>query len=59
MNLSARGTTCTGNNVLIGGFIVQGSQPAQLVVRCLAFSLASFGVPNALADSVIELHDAQ
>jgi len=58
MDLSARGTTSTGNNVLIGGFMVQGSQPAQLVVRCLAFSLASFGIPNALADSVIELHDA-
>src|SRR5947207_14223282 len=58
MDLSTRGTTYTGNNVLIGGFIVQGSQPAQLVVRCLAFSLASFGVPNALGDSVIELHDA-
>ena len=58
MDLSTRGVTYTRNNVLIGGFIVQGSQPAQLVVRCLAFSLASFGVPNALADSVIELHDA-
>jgi hypothetical protein len=58
MDLSTRGTTSTGDNVLIGGFIVQGSQPAQLVVRCLAFSLTSFGIPNALADSVIELHDA-
>src|SRR5437870_548128 len=58
MDLSARGTTYTGNNVLIGGFIVQGSQPAQLVVRCLAFSLASYGIPDALGDSVIELHDA-
>ena len=58
MDLSTRGVTYTGNNVLIGGFIVQGSQPAQLVVRCLAFSLASFGVPNALGDSVIYLYDA-
>jgi hypothetical protein len=58
MDLSTRGTTSTGNNVLIGGFVVQGSQPAQLVVRCLAFSLASYGIPNALSDSVIELYDA-
>jgi hypothetical protein len=58
MNLSTRGTTYTGNNVLIGGFIVQGSQRAQLIVRGLAFSLASFGIPNALGDSVIELYDA-
>lgn len=58
MDLSTRGTTFTGNNVLIGGFIIQGSQPAQLVVRCLAYSLASYGIPGALGDSVIELYDA-
>ena len=58
MNLSTRGNTSTGNSVLIGGFIIQGSQPARLVVRCLAGSLASFGVSNALSDSVIELYDA-
>ena len=58
MDLSTRGATFTGNDVLIGGFIVQGSQPAQLIVRCLAYSLASFGVSGALGDSVIELHDA-
>jgi len=58
MDLSARGTTFTGNNVLIGGFIVQGSQPVQLIVRCLAYSLASYGIPGALGDSVIELYDA-
>ncbi|PYK68660.1 MAG: hypothetical protein DME45_06205 [Verrucomicrobia bacterium] len=58
MDLSTRGTTSTGNSVLIGGFIIQGSQPVQVVVRCLAGSLASFGVSNALFDSVIELRDA-
>ena len=51
MDLSTRGTTSTGNSVLIGGFIIQGSQPAQVVVRSLAGSLASFGVSNALFDS--------
>src|SRR5437763_6653052 len=58
MDLSTRGTTFTENNVLIGGFVIQGSQPAQLVVRCLAYSLASYGIPGALGDSVIEVHDA-
>ena len=57
MDLSTRGTTFTGNNVLIGGFIIQGSQPAKLVVRCLAYSLASYGIPPALGDSVIELYN--
>ena len=58
MDLSSRGTTFTGNNVLIGGFIIQGSQPIQVVVRGLGGTLASFGVSNALFDPVIELHDA-
>jgi hypothetical protein len=58
MNLSTRGTTYIGNNVLIGGFMVQGSHQTQLLVRCLAFSLASVGIPNALGDSAIELYDA-
>ena len=53
MNLSTRGTTFTGNNVLIGGFMVQGSQSVQLAVRCLVFSLASYGIPDALGDSVM------
>jgi hypothetical protein len=57
MDLSTRGMTFTGNSVLIGGFIVQGSQPAQLIVRCLAYSLASYGIPGALGDSVIQLYD--
>lgn len=58
MDLSTRGVTFTGNNVLVGGFIVQGSQPARLIVRSLAYSLASYSIPGALGDSVIELHDA-
>ncbi len=59
MNISTRGQTFQGNSVLIGGFIVQGTQPAQFVVRSLAFSLRSYGVTNPIGDSVIEVHDAQ
>lgn len=58
MNLSTRGITNTGDNVLIGGFVVQGSQPAQFIIRSIAFSLATFGVADPLTDSVIEVYDA-
>ena len=57
MNLSTRGVTNTGDNVLIGGFVVQGSQPAQFIIRGIAFSLSAFGVANPLTDPVIELYD--
>jgi len=57
MNLSTRGITNTGENVLIGGFVVEGSQPAQFIIRAIAFSLSTFGITDALGDSVIELYD--
>jgi hypothetical protein len=46
----------TGDNVGIGGFIITGSTPKHVVVRGLGPSLTQFGVPNALADPVLELH---
>src|SRR5437868_13833637 len=57
MNLSTRGITNTGDNVLIGGFVVEGSQPAQFIIRAIAFSLSASGIADALADSAIELYD--
>ena len=58
MDLSTHGATFYRKQCSDWRFVVQGSQPAQVVVRCLAGSLASFGVSNALFDSVIELYDA-
>lgn len=46
----------TGNNVGIGGFIITGSAPKNVIVRAIGPSLINFGVPNVLADPVLELH---
>ena len=46
----------TGDNVGIGGFIVTGTTPKQLLIRGIGPSLTGFGVQNALADPVLELH---
>ena len=46
----------TGDNVGIGGFIISGSAPKHVLVRAIGPSLTQFGVPNALADPVLELH---
>jgi hypothetical protein len=48
----------TGNNVLIGGFIISGTGPKKLVVRALGPTLSSFGVPGALQNPTLELHNA-
>jgi len=47
----------TGANVMIGGFIVDGSGPKTVIVRAIGPELVRFGVPNALADPILELHN--
>jgi hypothetical protein len=43
---------------MIGGFILNGTEPAKVLVRGVGPSLASVGIRGALADPVLELHDA-
>jgi hypothetical protein len=45
-----------GDNVGIGGFIITGSVPKQVLLRAIGPSLAGSGVPDPLADPVMELH---
>jgi hypothetical protein len=47
----------TGNDVMIGGFIVQGTGPKSVIVRAIGPELTPFGIPNALADPTLELHN--
>ncbi|CAN5602254.1 hypothetical protein BH18VER1_BH18VER1_14930 [soil metagenome] len=58
-NLSARGLVASGDNVLIGGFIVGGNALANnaVVVRAIGPSLTEAGVSNPLPDPLLELHD--
>ncbi len=53
-NISTRGRVNTGDNVMIGGFIVGGMQPARVLVRAIGPSLP---VAGALADPILEVHD--
>ena len=59
INISTRGYVLTGENVMIGGLIITGNEPSQVVIRALGPSLGGFGVPDPLADPLLELHDAQ
>lgn len=56
-NISTRLRVETGENVLIGGFIITGNQPKQLIVRGMGPSLAAAGLTNALVDPELELFD--
>jgi len=55
-NLSTRLLVGTGDDVGIGGFIVAWTGPRRLLLRGIGPSLANFGVPDPLADPVLELH---
>jgi len=53
-NISTRGMVQTGDDVMIGGFILAGPTQRKLIIRALGPSLP---VPVKLADPVLELFD--
>jgi hypothetical protein len=53
-NISTRLRVETGDNVLIGGFIVTGTQDKKVIIRAIGPSLP---VSDALANPLLELHD--
>lgn len=46
----------TGSESAIGGFIITGNDSKRVLLRAIGPSLSGFGLPNALADPVLELH---
>jgi len=57
-NISTRGFVETGDNVMIGGFII-GGNGAEVLVRAIGPSLSQFGISGALSDPVLSLRNAQ
>jgi hypothetical protein len=57
LNISTRMNVGTGDNVLIGGFIVVGTEAKKVLLRAIGPSLSDFGIVNALADPIMELHN--
>ena len=57
-NIATRMRVDTGSSVMIGGFIVTGNAPKNIVVRGIGPSLAAFGVSGVLAEPVLELRAA-
>jgi uncharacterized Zn-binding protein involved in type VI secretion len=59
-NISTRSFVQTGDNVMIGGFIVQGTGPKRIIIRAIGPELGAppYNIPNALANPTLELHNA-
>jgi hypothetical protein len=57
-NISTRGFVQTGDNVMIGGFILGGGSNTGIIVRGIGPSLSQSGLSNVLADPILELRDS-
>jgi hypothetical protein len=55
-NISTRAPVGSGDNVLIAGFIVTGTQPKKVMICGMGPSLGAVGVQGALTDPRLELH---
>src|SRR5438105_2096109 len=58
-NISTRGDVLTGDNVMIGGFIIRGDVAKRVIMRVRGPSLSLDGAPisGRLLDPTLELHD--
>jgi hypothetical protein len=54
-NVSTRGNVGTGTNVLIAGFVVNGTATRRVLIRGAGPTLANLGVPGVLADPQLTL----
>ena len=58
-NISSRSVVEEGENVMIGGFIVQGTGPKRVIVRAIGPELSQYGVQDVLPDPTLELHNGR
>jgi cytochrome c peroxidase len=58
LNISTRLEVSTGDNVMIGGFIIKGNSSKSVLIRGLGPSLSNLGLTGVLLDPVLELRGA-
>ena len=59
LNISTRARVQTGDNALFGGFIINGTEPKQVIVRAIGPSIQSGSTPveGRMTDPTLELYD--
>ena len=58
LNISTRAPVRAGDEVMIAGFIIEGSVPKEVVLRGIGPTLTAMGVPNAISDPTLTLMDS-
>lgn len=57
-NVSTRGSVSPAQGPLVLGAVLHGTEPRRVLVRGIGPTLSRFGVPTALADLTLGIHDA-
>ena len=55
INVATRAFVGAGDNVLIGGFVVRGPQPKEMLIRAAGPGLTVFGATGVLVDPVLRI----
>src|SRR6185295_6481186 len=58
INISTRLKVGTNDDVLIGGFVISGTQSKRVLLRAIGPSLAASGIVGALSNPMLELHSS-
>ena len=58
INLSTRGQVGSGENVMIGGFILQGIEAKRCLIRAVGPALSQFNIVTPLSDPMVQLFRA-
>ena len=58
LNMALRGFVGTGDQVLIGGIVIHGTEPVRVLITAKGPSLAAFGISGGVANPRLALHDS-
>ena len=58
INVSTRGRVLSGDDVMIGGFVIGGNRPRRVIARALGPTLAARGIKQFLANPQLALYDS-
>lgn len=59
VNISTRASVGTGDNVLIAGFVINGTAPKKVIIRAAGPALKQYNVTGVLDDPVLELYNSK
>lgn len=59
LNVSTRSLVKSGEDVMIGGFVIVGTKAKKIMIRGIGPSLAKAGITNAMIDPILRLYNSK